>query len=47
MMFICSQGEDDYITNIFIKSKSDDPFYKTWKTGNSLDMSWFTNSVIE
>lgn len=45
MMFICGQGNDDYLTGVAPKWKIDDPMYKVWKTENNMVMLWLINSI--
>ena len=40
MMFICSRGKDNYLTNAVSQPTKEDPNFNGWKTKNNMVMSW-------
>lgn len=45
MMFICGRGKDDYLSGAAAPPKADDPKFRSWKSENSMVMSWLINSM--
>ena len=45
LMFVCGKGKDDYLTGVAAEPEKEQPTYKTWKTENSMVMSWLINSM--
>ena len=43
MMFVHGKGKDDYLTGVVTAPPPEDPKFKTWKSENSMDMSWLVN----
>lgn len=45
MMFLCGKGKDDYLSGVAAPPKADDPKFRSWKSENSMVMSWLINSM--
>lgn len=45
LLFICGRGKDDHLTGKAACSDSNDQKFKTWRSENSMVMSWLINSM--